>query len=72
MPPIWWNHSFVSNRRIINDIEDFLEVFVSSFSYHRFLSFSVDYSSSDRRGLFLTDELTRCGDWQQRRKQSTG
>src|SRR6266542_1234439 len=35
MQPIWWNHFFVSDRRIIDDIEDFLEIFSSCISYHR-------------------------------------
>jgi hypothetical protein len=45
MPPIWWNHPFVSDRRIIDDIEDFLEVFIGRLSYHRVLQFSADFSS---------------------------
>src|SRR5437667_2396972 len=39
MPPVWRNHSFVSNRRIINNIEHFPEVFIGSFSYHPILHF---------------------------------
>jgi len=45
MPPIWRDRPFVSDRRIIDDIEDFLEVFISRLSYHRVLRFSADYSS---------------------------
>jgi hypothetical protein len=45
MPPIWWNHPFVSDRRIIDDIEDFLEVFIGRLSYLRVLRFSADFSS---------------------------
>src|SRR5262245_38162235 len=35
MPPIRWNHFLVSDRSIIDDIEDFLEIFSRCISYHR-------------------------------------
>ncbi|PYS34823.1 MAG: hypothetical protein DMF75_05390 [Acidobacteria bacterium] len=45
MPPIWWNDSFVSLRCVINNIEDFFEVFISAFSDHRILRFSPNIVS---------------------------
>src|SRR5437879_1240449 len=41
MPPIRWNDSFISLRCVINNIEDFFEVFISAFSDHRILRFSM-------------------------------
>jgi hypothetical protein len=42
MPPIRWNHPFVSNRRIVDDVEDFFEVFFRCFSYHIAWRFPAD------------------------------
>src|SRR5437016_7795915 len=65
MPLIRRNRSFVGNRRIINDIEDFLEVFISTISYHRVLRFSAGLPQAcDRRHRFCERQIAIIPSWQ--------
>src|SRR5215813_12141108 len=55
MPPIWRYHSFVSDRRIIDDIEDVLEVFSSRLPTRHWIPRSQPASDSlAGRGVALT------------------
>src|SRR5262245_34930549 len=43
MPPILRNHSLISDRPIIDNIIDIFEVFLCTFSYHRYVRLFGQY-----------------------------